>query len=115
MPLTDLLSSPVTVFIISLVFAAIVYAIGGAISPHPEKTEGKLSPYACGENFPGEQVPVSVHVFDYAALFMVFDVIAMVLVFSMGISIFAEPVVMFLSIIYVALVLVALLVLVRRR
>jgi len=115
MPLTDLLLSPVTVFIVSLVFAGIVYAIGGAISPHPEKTRGKLAPYACGEDFPGERVPVSVHVFDYAALFMVFDVIAMVLVFSMGISIFAEPVVMFISIVYVVLVLVALLVLVRRR
>jgi len=115
MPLTDFLSSPVTVFVISLTFAAVVYAIGGVISPHPEKSDAKLSPYACGEDFPGERVPVSVHVFDYAALFMVFDIIAMVLVLSMGISIFAEPVVMFLSIVYCALVLVALLVLIRRR
>jgi len=115
MPLTEFLSSPVTVFVISLIIAAVVYAIGGVISPHPEKTEGKLAPYACGERFPAEKVPVSIHVFDYAALFLVFDIIAMVLVFSMGVSIFAEPVVMFLSIIYGALVLVALLVLVRRR
>jgi NADH:ubiquinone oxidoreductase subunit 3 (subunit A) len=52
--------------------------------------------------------------FDYAALFMVFDVIAMTIILSWGVSTRAHPA-LYLVVMYIGLTFIALLVLVRRR
>jgi NADH:ubiquinone oxidoreductase subunit 3 (subunit A) len=71
----ELLSNPVAIFLISLVVASLVYLLGRSKSvPHPDKAV----PYACGESVAAEREPVSIHIFEFAAVFLVFDVIAIV-------------------------------------
>lgn len=77
-------TSPITIFILSLFITIIIYILSGKIAPNPSKSKDKISSYACGEDVPAEKVPVVIHLFDYAALFMVFDIVAMILVLSMG-------------------------------
>jgi NADH:ubiquinone oxidoreductase subunit 3 (subunit A) len=110
-----LITSPISLFVISLIIAGIIYAIAGGIAPNPGKSDEKLSSYACGEKFPSEAVPVSINLFEFACLFMIFDVLAMVFVLSMGLSTLAEPMILYLSLIYAAIVLVALLVVMGSR
>jgi NADH:ubiquinone oxidoreductase subunit 3 (subunit A) len=43
----------------------------------------KLAPYACGEDLPPERVPVRVTLYKYICLFVVTDVTAMLLAFSL--------------------------------
>jgi len=115
MDAVTVLTSPFAVFVFALIAAGIIYAIGGKIAPPLSRSPGKLSTYACGENLPPEKVPVSIQMFDYAALFMVFDVIAMTIILSWGISIARTHPVLYLAIAYIGLMFIALLVLVRRR
>jgi len=83
------LTGPVGVFVLAVVAAALVYACG---RPGSKKNgagireDAKLQPYACGEQLPPEQVPVSIHMFDFAAFFLIFDVIAIILIFSFSAS-----------------------------
>ncbi|MEM2897012.1 MAG: NADH-quinone oxidoreductase subunit A [Candidatus Bathyarchaeia archaeon] len=109
------LSSPIVGFIIASLVTIIIYAIGGAIAPETSGSKDKLIPYACGENLPPEKTPIPIHVFDLAALFMVFDVVALVMVLSMGVSVYEEPIVLILALLYAALVFISLFVLARRR
>lgn len=80
--------------------AALVYLCGRSggknVGEGAEKG-AKLQPYACGEELPPEQVPVSIHMFDFAAFFLIFDVISIVLIFSFSASN------VFLPIAYIAL------------
>jgi NADH:ubiquinone oxidoreductase subunit 3 (subunit A) len=115
MDASAILTSPFVVFVLALFAAGIIYAIGGKIAPPISKSLGKLSQYACGEDLPAEKVPVSIQMFDYAALFMVFDVIAMTVILSWGVSVAKMPLVFYLALVYVGLMFIALLVLVRRR
>jgi len=115
MELQELISSPIIGFILASLIAVTIYAIGGKIAPKTSSSKNKLAPYACGEDFPPEKVPISIHVFDFAALFMVFDVIALIIALSMGISVYEEPIVLMLVLLYTALVLISLFVLARRR
>lgn len=65
---------------ISAVAAA--YAFHRRFAPKTVKSEGKLAPYACGENLPPERVPVRVTLYKYICFFVVVDVTAMLLAFS---------------------------------
>jgi NADH:ubiquinone oxidoreductase subunit 3 (subunit A) len=98
----------------ALFAAGVIYAIGGKIAPQLSKSPGKLSSYACGEELAPEKVAVSIQIFDYAALFMVFDVIAMTIILSWGVSVVRIRPVLYLVVLYIGLVFIALLVLVRR-
>jgi NADH:ubiquinone oxidoreductase subunit 3 (subunit A) len=64
--------------------AAIIFWIGAKISPKSQLSENKLLPYAGGERVEHELVPVSIKIFDYALLFIIFEVISLLLVFSSG-------------------------------
>ena len=95
----ELLSNPVAIFLISIVVASLVYLLGSSKSvPRPDKA----APYACGESVAAEREPVSIHIFEFAAVFLVFDVIAIMLVFAFDT---AYPL---LPVAYVALAAVAL-------
>ncbi|MEM3506297.1 MAG: NADH-quinone oxidoreductase subunit A [Candidatus Bathyarchaeia archaeon] len=111
----QMLSSPIIGFIIAVLVSIIIYIMGGAIAPKASSSNDKIAPYACGEDMPPEKSSISIHVFDFAALFMVFDVIALVVALSMGISIYEEPIVLALVLLYAILVLISLLVLLVRR
>jgi NADH:ubiquinone oxidoreductase subunit 3 (subunit A) len=112
MALTGLISSPVAVFVMSVLVAAIIYSLGGVLAPKSSPSEDKVASYACGEKVAPGRVPVTIHLFNYAALFIVFDVVAMILAFSLAA---AGSIVMWLTLVYVIPVAVALMLLVRRR
>ena len=112
----DAITSPITIFIFSLLITIIIYVLSGKIAPNPSKSKDKISSYACGEDIPAEKVPVVIHLFDYAALFMVFDIVAMILVLSMGFP--SEnpfkPILLALTSIYCFLLFIALFILRRK-
>ena len=94
------LAGPAGVFALALLAAALVYLCGrsgGKNVVEGAEKGAKLQPYACGEELPPEQVPVSIHMFDFAAFFLIFDVISIVLIFSFSASN------VFLPIAYIAL------------
>ena len=72
-------------FAIAIIVTLIIYLFGRAISPTPPKSKDKLMPYACGENFPPARSPIRLLLFNFATLFMVLDVIALFLAFTIGI------------------------------
>ena len=104
--------------VIALILAAIViviiYLIGKALSPTAPKTKNKLMPYACGENFPPARSPVRLLFFNFAALFMVFDVIALFLAFTIRIPPAYKPDILSLIIIYAVILATAIHLLGRR-
>lgn len=112
----DIITSPIIIFIFSFLITLIIYILSGKIAPNPPKTEDKISSYACGENIPPEKVPIVIHLFDYAALFMVFDIIAMILVLSMGFPIENpfRPILLILTSIYCFLLFISLFILRRK-
>ncbi len=69
---------------ISFVVVLLMYAFGKAIAPKPPKSKQKLEPYACGEYFPPARGPLRILFFNFATLFLAFDVISMFLAFTMG-------------------------------
>ncbi|MEN3051565.1 MAG: NADH-quinone oxidoreductase subunit A [Candidatus Methanosuratincola petrocarbonis] len=89
------LAGPAGVFALAVLVAALMYAFGRSrrkgAGEGGEKS-AKLQPYACGEELPPEQVPLSIHMFDFAAFFLIFDVIAIILIFSFSASSIFLPV-----------------------
>ena len=72
-------------FILSLAFSVLLYMIGSVVSPKVKKTVGKLSSYACGEEFPAGKSQVNIRSFFlYIAFFMIFDISAFILATSFG-------------------------------
>lgn len=89
------LAGPAGVFALALIAASLIYLCGrsgGKKVSEGGKKGAKLQPYACGEELPPEQVPVSIHMFDFAAFFLIFDVISIVLIFSFSTSNFLLPI-----------------------
>ena len=76
------------VFVIALLLTMVIYWLGGKYSAKGRKSEGKLSPYSCGEDLPYEgEFRVNLErFFIYAVYFLVFDVVAFTLVVSFKIS-----------------------------
>ena len=76
------------VFVTTLLLTILIYWLGGKYSAKGGKSEGKLSPYSCGEDLPYEgELRVNLErFFIYAVYFLIFDVIAFTLVISFKIS-----------------------------
>ena len=76
------------VFVIALLLTILIYWLGGRYSAKGGKSEGKLSPYSCGEDLPYEgELRVNLERFlIYAVYFLIFDVVAFMLVVSFKIS-----------------------------
>ncbi|MHC1628019.1 MAG: NADH-quinone oxidoreductase subunit A [Candidatus Nezhaarchaeales archaeon] len=105
---------PIISFVIALIISALTYAWGAKIAPKPKPNPEKLKPYACGEDVPAEVVPFTIHLINFATLFLVFDMVAMVIAFAI-----LSPTILtqtsFLITIYSLVVLEAILLLARRR
>ncbi|MBS7655484.1 NADH-quinone oxidoreductase subunit A [Candidatus Bathyarchaeota archaeon] len=114
MSVENIFWSPLTLFIASLIAAAIIYGVGGMLSPKPKANPDKLAPYACGEDLPPEKTRLSIILYNYAALFLIFDVVAMAIILSMGLSILSQPL-LILSLSYMAIIFIALLLLARKK
>lgn len=97
--LAEVLSNPITIFLISVLVASLIYSLGQS---KKKANADKSAPYACGQCVAAEREPVSIHIFEFAAVFLVFDVIAIMLIFSFDTAFTLLP------IIYVALAAVAL-------
>lgn len=74
--------------VVYLLFAAVsavvaAYAFHRRFASRGDKSVGKLAPYACGEDLPPERVPVRVTLYKYICLFVVTDVTALLLAFSL--------------------------------
>lgn len=63
------LLSPPVAFLFFLAAAFGLYALGRGMAPKPDRTPGKISTYACGENLPGVKVQFGYRLFFFIALF----------------------------------------------
>lgn len=62
-----------------------IYLLGRVLAPRPPQSRDKLESYACGERLPPARGPIRILLFNFAALFMIFDVIALFLAFTINI------------------------------
>ncbi|MBS7610648.1 hypothetical protein KEJ27_00310 [Candidatus Bathyarchaeota archaeon] len=112
MAISELIGGPITAFILSLVVAGILYAIGGLIAVKSKRGLNKFKPYACGQDVPAERTPVVIWLFKFATAFLVIDVVAYLFILSMGAP-FISPV-RELIIVYSVVALIALITIMRR-
>jgi NADH:ubiquinone oxidoreductase subunit 3 (subunit A) len=79
----DIIASLPIVFLTALIVSLVFYWIGGKIAPKGKKTPGKLTTYACGEEYPPEKLQLNIQkFFIYAVYFMIFDILAFMLAVS---------------------------------
>ncbi len=108
----ELVGGPIVAFILSLVVAGVLYAIGGSIAVKSKRSLGKFKPYACGQDVPAERVPVVMWLFKFATAFLVIDVVAYLFILSMGAP-FVSPM-RELILVYAIVTLIALIAILRR-
>jgi len=65
----EFLLSPPVAFILFLAIAFLLYLLGKRMAPKLNKTGGKLTTYACGEDIPGVKVQFGYRLFFFVALF----------------------------------------------
>lgn len=87
---SELLYSPVIVFLLILILMYISFISLKRIGLKPRGSELSLEPYACGEGtdrFPPEKVQLNVQLYRYALYFTIFDVAAFILLLSFNANI----------------------------
>jgi len=73
------------VFGLCLLVALILYGIGGRIQFKGTTTPGEISSYSCGEDLPGGKLQIDEGMFFiFCAYFLIFDILAFVMVTSLG-------------------------------
>ncbi len=82
MPLTALIAA----IIAPLIAILIMYLISALASPPPRKSSERDAPYACGEDFPPERPVITINLFWYITLFLVFDVIDFTLALAFAVN-----------------------------
>ncbi len=65
----EFLISPPLAFVLFLLIAFLLYRLGKGMAPKLNKTGGKLTTYACGEDIPGTKVQFGYRLFFFVALF----------------------------------------------
>ncbi len=65
----DILLSPPLAFAVGLGLACLVYSFGRAVGARSQPSQGKLEPYACGEDFHPEKFEFGYERFFVAAIF----------------------------------------------
>jgi NADH:ubiquinone oxidoreductase subunit 3 (subunit A) len=106
--------SPIIVFFLAIVAAAIIYGIGGSISPKPKPSRDKLLPYACGEDMPAVKPRLTINIYNYATMFLVLDVIAVIIALSMGVKFKGNITTSTLAGIYIAIAAISAVLIFRR-
>ena len=76
--LMDIVTSPVLIFAVALLFAWAFYWLGGKMSPRFLIEGGKAKAYTGGENIPGRQQHVSYQFYHLALIFTVLHVTTLV-------------------------------------
>lgn len=106
--LAFLLAPPVA-FLVFLLVALGVYALGSKMAPKLNRTGGKLTTYACGENLPGMKVQFGYRIFFYIALFFTIMHVAALVIATMPAGKLA-----FFAIFYLLMIFIAVLALITR-
>jgi len=106
--LAFLLSPPVAFFFF-LAMAFMLYGLGKAMAPKLNRTGGKLTTYACGENIPGIKVQFGFRLFYVFALFFTIMHVAALVIATIPVG-----KVVFLAIIYLAMIFLAIIALISR-
>ena len=92
-------------FIISLLFAVLLYTFSGKIAPKFKNNREKELPYTCGEDLPPQTVQIYIPQFYYLVFFTIMEVALALLTIAFYSSIFWVP---FIYVILVSLTLLAL-------
>lgn len=71
-------SSPLFIFPLTLLFAGFIYWLGGKMAPSFVADGGKAKAYTGGENIPGQKQQVSYQFYHLALIFTVLHVTAVV-------------------------------------
>jgi NADH:ubiquinone oxidoreductase subunit 3 (subunit A) len=72
--------APLFTFFLMLFLAYLIYVFGGKLAPKTQKSDAKLSQYACGEDIPGGKVTPTFAFFQVAFIFTVFHVSVLLLI-----------------------------------
>lgn len=105
----DILLSPPIAFVIFLGLGYLIYFFAGLLAPKVNKTGGKLSTYACGEDIPGYKIQFGYRLFFFVALFFTMMHVAALVVATLP----TGPVVYF-GIFYLAMIFLSVLALITR-
>jgi len=102
--------------IVALGLAALLtimlYFVGGKLAAKGRASPGKYEPYACGEDLPPPEPRVNLMAFFwYILFFVVFDVVAFIVATSYGVLGTTAPMLKVLPAVYLALAIMAVLVL----
>ncbi len=97
-------------FILILVTASLIYALGRRAAPKPIQNETKRSGYACGEKATFHRFKVNVSLYKFLIYFVIFDSAIIVIAFA---SLMAQGKNVFLLILYLFLMLASGLILVE--
>lgn len=106
----DFLISPPVAFVLFLGVAALVYLLGKRMAPKLNRTGGKLTSYACGEDIPGTKVQFGYRLFFFIALFFTIMHVAALMIATVP----AGKIVWF-AVLYLAVIFLAIMALVTRR
>jgi len=90
-------------FIVCLLTSAFLYLLGRKIAPRGKESDEKVTPYACGEDYPVEYIQYYIHWFYYAVFFTILEVAVMLVAFSL----FAPSVALLVIIIYTIMAILA--------
>lgn len=86
MVLLDFILSLPFIFLLAFLVSSFLYIVGSKIAPKVKETkrpDGKLAPYACGEDMPARKFQVNIQrFFLYVTYFMIFDISAFMLALS---------------------------------
>ena len=92
-----------------LLMILLAYLVSRTSSPRARKSKDRDMPYACGEDFPPIRPQVTINLFWFAAIFLVFDIVDFLIALAYGI----ELVSVMIPITYLALVILALIIALR--
>jgi NADH-quinone oxidoreductase subunit A len=106
----DFLISPPVAFVLFLGVAGLVYLLGKRMAPKLDRTGGKLTSYACGEDIPGTKVQFGYRLFFFIALFFTIMHVAALMIATVP----AGKIVWF-AVLYLAVIFLAIMALVTRR
>ncbi|MCD6509570.1 MAG: NADH-quinone oxidoreductase subunit A [Thermoprotei archaeon] len=96
---------------VPLIVICLLYLISALSSPKPRKSADRDAPYACGEYFPPVRPQVTINLFWFATVFLVFDIIDFIIALSYGIELISP----LLPLAYLALAILALIIAIRWR
>lgn len=105
----DFLISPPVAFLVFLIIAFLLYALGNRLAPKLKKEGGKLATYACGEDLPGVKLQFGYRLFFFIALFF-----TMMHVAALVIATIPGGKIVFFGIIYLVMIFLSIMALITR-